>query len=128
MMSPRRESVKGTTPPALAVQGRRNHRPRTSGAIDSPAHCGFDGQRGLVELCSELLRCEGPVALGHEFTDFLPVRVFSEQHPEVIVTDPRGEERVTGGQQRLAFIWGRTQPEQGDRIAGGIRHGHEQAE
>ena len=60
--------------------------------------------RMLVEQCSELLRREDPVALGHELTDLLPVRVLGEQHPEAITAGSRGEERATNGQQRLAFV------------------------
>src|ERR1700728_2764651 len=66
-------------------------------------------QRVLVEQSGELLRREDPVALGHEFTDLLPVRVVGEQHPDATTTGPRDEERVADGQQRLAFVWVRTQ-------------------
>jgi hypothetical protein len=42
--------------------------------------CGLDGPRVLVEQRGELVRREDPVALGHELTDLLPVRVVGEQH------------------------------------------------
>src|SRR5690242_13408555 len=37
---------------------------------------------GRPYLGGELLRREYPVALGHELTDLLPVRVVGEQHPD----------------------------------------------
>jgi len=69
------------------------------------------------------------IALGHELTDLLPVRVPGEQHPDAITAGPRDEEGMADGQQRLAFVWVRTQHEQRDRLAGPfLFHCHEQAE
>ena len=48
----------------------------------------------LVEQCGELLRRQDPVALCHELTDLLPVRVVGEQHRDAITAGARGEERV----------------------------------
>jgi hypothetical protein len=44
----------------------------------------LDGQRVLVEQCGELLRREDPVALGHELTNLLPVRVVGEHDHDAI--------------------------------------------
>jgi hypothetical protein len=69
-------------------------------------HCGLDGLRQLVKQCSELLRREDPVALGHELPDLLPVRVVGEQHSDAITAgSSRGEEGAANGQQSLAFVW-----------------------
>jgi hypothetical protein len=82
----------------------------------------------LAEQCDELLRREDPVALGHELTDLLPVRLVGEHHHDAITAGSRGEERVANGQQRLAFAWADTQHEQRDGLASGILPCHEQAE
>ena len=58
----------------------------------------------LVEQCGELLRSDPPVALGHEFTDLLPVGVVGEPHPDAITAGSWGEKRVANGQQRVAFV------------------------
>ncbi len=50
------------------------------------------------------LRREDPVALGHELTDLLPVRVVGEQHHDAITAGFRGEEGMTSRQQRIALI------------------------
>ena len=50
----------------------------------SRGRSGLYGLRVLVEQCGELLRREDPVALGHELTDLLPVRVVGEQHADAI--------------------------------------------
>jgi len=82
----------------------------------------------LVEQCDELLRREDPVALGHELTDLLPVRLVGEHYHDAIMAGSRGEERVANGQQRLAFVWADTQHEQRDGLAGRFQHCHEQTE
>src|SRR5580658_2608252 len=59
----------------------------------------------LVEQRGELLRREDPVALDHELTDLLPVRVVGERYHDAITSGSRGEERVANGQQRVALLW-----------------------
>ena len=59
----------------------------------------------LVEQRGEFLRREDPVALGHKFTDLLPVGVMGEHYPDAATAGSRGEERVANGQQRVAFVW-----------------------
>jgi hypothetical protein len=84
--------------------------------------------RVLVEECGELLRREDPVALGHELTDLLPVRVVGEHHHDAIMAGSRGEERVANGQQRVAFVWVGSQHEQRNGPASRVLPCHEQAE
>ena len=66
---------------------------------------GLRWQRALVKQRGELLRREDPVALGHEFTDLLPVRAVGKQHPNAITAGPRGEEWPANGQIRLTVVW-----------------------
>jgi hypothetical protein len=82
----------------------------------------------LVEHCGELLRRESAVAVGHEFTDLLPIGVAGEPHPDAVTAGSRRVKRVANGQQRVAFVWAGPQHEQGDGLAGRALQCHEQAE
>ena len=81
----------------------------------SAAH--MRGPSTLFEQRTKLLWSEYPVALGHEFSDLLPVRVAGEKHPNAVVaSSPRGEEWVANGQQRLAVVRVGTQYHHGDGL------------
>jgi hypothetical protein len=96
--------------------------------IPRPSWQGSTASGVLVEQCGELLRREDSVALDHELTDLLPVRVVGEQYRDAIMAGSRSEERVADGQQRPAFLRVGPQHEQGNGLAGWVLPRHEQTE